>query len=284
MQGATTATTDVPEQARLDDRVAVVTGASRGIGRAAAMRLAEAGASVMVTARTESGIEETARQIRAAGGSASAFPVDVSDWEAVLRLARETEETFGPADIVVANAGVIEPVDDTWKVAPHAWSKNLTINLIGAFYTVRAFLPSMVDRDTGVLIFTSSGAATHPVVGWSAYCAAKAGLDHFVRNLAAELDERNVSVRAHTFYPGIVDTRMQKRIRQKSEEEFPRADQFRRYHETGALRPPEEPAALVWWLATPMAAEFHGQAVSIDDPSTRRRLAEDLGVPRFSGR
>jgi len=275
---------DMPEEARLDGQVAVVTGSGRGLGRATALRLAAAGASVIVNARTESEIEETAAQIRSAGGTARAVPADVSDWEAMLRLRREAEDAFGPADVVVANAGVIEPVDDTWEVSPRAWKKNLDVNLTGAFYTARAFLPSMVDRDAGVLIFTSSGAATHPVAGWSAYCAAKAGLDHFVRNLAAELDGRGVSVRAHAFYPGIVDTSMQARIREKSEEAFSGVDRFRRYHDTGALRPPEQPAALVWWLATPMAAEFHGQPVSIDDPEIRSRLADDLGVPRFPDR
>jgi len=284
MGEATMTTSEIPEGARLDGQIAVITGGGRGIGRAAAIRLAEAGASVMVTARTESEIEETAERIREGAGLARAFPADVSDWHEVRRLARETEQTLGPADVVVVNAGIVEPVGDTWEVDPHGWEKSLTINLIGAFFTARAFLPSMVERDTGALIFTSSGAATHTVAGWSAYCAAKAGLDHFVRNLAAELDEAQLSIRAHTFYPGVVDTSMQKRIRQKSEETFSEVGKYRRYHETGVLRPPEEPAALVWWLATPMAAEFHGRAVSIDDPETRRRLAEDLGVPQPSGR
>ncbi len=274
----------VPTRARLDDQVAVVTGGGRGIGRAAAIRLADAGARVMVTARTESQIEETAEEIEAAGGTAGAFPADVSDWDAVRRLARETEDTLGAADIVVANAGVIEPVGDTWEVEPEAWAKNLAVNLTGVFYTVRAFLPAMVDRGAGVLVFTSSGAATHPVAGWSAYCAAKAGLDHFVRNLAAELDERELPIRAHTFYPGVVDTSMQREIRHTSKDVFSGVDKYQRYHQEGVLRPPEEPAALIWWLVTPMAAEFHGRPVSIDDPQIRRRLAEDLGVPRFSGR
>ena len=278
------ATSEIPAEARLDGQVAVVTGGGRGIGRATAMRLAEAGARVMVTARTESEIKETAKRIRAGTGLARAFPADVSDWHEVRRLARETEQTLGPADVVVVNAGIVGPVGDTWEIDPHGWEKNLMINLTGAFFTARAFLPSMVERDTGVLIFTSSGAATHPVTGWSAYCAAKAGLDHFVRNLAAELNERGLAIRAHTFYPGVVDTSMQKRIRQTPEETFRGVEKYRRYHETGVLRPPEEPAALVWWLATPMAAEFHGRTVSIDDPDVRRRLAEDLGVPRFSGR
>lgn len=277
-------TDEVAGRERLDGRTAVVTGAGRGLGRAAAILLARAGASVVVTARTESDIEEVAGQIGADGGSAEPVAADVSDWDAVLRLAAETEQRFGPADIVVANAGVIEPVGDSWKAAPRAWGKNLDINLTGAFYTARAFLPAMVERDSGVLIFTSSGAAIRSVAGWSAYCAAKAGLEHFVRCLAAELDERQLSIRVHLFYPGVVDTSMQKRIRTKSKDEFPQVEKYRRYHETGVLRPPEEPAALIRWLATPMAAEFHGKAVSIDDAAIRERLAEDLDVPQFPAR
>jgi NAD(P)-dependent dehydrogenase (short-subunit alcohol dehydrogenase family) len=239
---------------------------------------------VVLTARTESEIEETADRIRADGGSARAFPADVSDWDSLCRLAEETERVFGAPQIVLANAGIVEPTGDSWEVAPHAWAENISINLTGAFYTVRAFLPQMVDRDTGTLIFTSSGAATHSIPGWSAYCAAKAGVDHLVGNLAAEIDQRGLSLRVHAFYPGVVDTSMQKRIRQKSEKKFPLVEKYRRYHREGVLRPPEEPAALVWWLATPMAARFHGQPVSIDDPSIQRRLVEDLGVPPLKSR
>lgn len=275
---------DSAQETRLDGQVAVVTGGGRGIGRAAAIRLAEAGASVMVSARTESEIERTAGQIRDGGGKASACPADVSEWDAMRELAQETERLFGTPHILVANAGVIEPVGAAWEVGPEAWARNLEINLIGAFYTVRAFLPAMVDRNSGVLIFSSSGAATHPVVGWSAYCAAKAGMDHLVRNLAEELDEHDLSIRVHAFYPGVVDTSMQKQIRSKAEEQFPRVDQFKGYYEEGVLRPAEEPGALIWWLATPMAAEYDGQAVSIDDPYIRARLAEDLGLPRFADR
>jgi len=274
----------IPDRARLDGKVAVVTGGGRGIGRAAAIRLAEAGARVVVTARTESEIAETANLIREGGGEARAISADVSDWAAVRSLAEQTEEAFGPADIVVANAGVIEPVGPTWEVDAEAWADNLRINLTGAFFTARAFLPSMVERDTGVLIFTSSGAASHPVVDWSAYCAAKAGLAHFVRNLLAEFDEFGVSVRAQTVIPGVVDTAMQRQIRRKSDDAFPGVDRYRTYHERGVLRPPEEPAALIWWLATPMAADMSGHAANIDDPRTRRRMAEDLEVPVPGGR
>lgn len=270
----------IPERARLEGKVAVVTGGGRGIGRATAFQLAEAGARVVVTARTESEILEVAGAIRRGGGEARAISADVSDWEAVTALVQETEQTFGEADIVVANAGVIEPVGPTWEVDAEAWADNVRINLTGAFFAARAFLPSMVVRDAGVLVFTSSGAASHPVVNWSAYCAAKAGLAHFVRNLRAEFDAFGILVRAYTVIPGVVDTGMQRKIRQKSEEAFPGVERYRMYHERGVLRPPEEPAALIWWLATPMAADLEGHLANIDDPEIRRRMAEDLQVAR----
>jgi NAD(P)-dependent dehydrogenase (short-subunit alcohol dehydrogenase family) len=274
----------VQDEARLDGKVAVVTGGGRGIGRATAMVLARAGAAVVVVARTAQQIEETAETIRQGGGQALAVSADVSGWSAVQRLAEETKRAFGPADIVVANAGVIAPVGDIWEVQPKDWARNLNVNLTGAFYTARAFLPAMVERRSGILIFVSSGAATHPVPGWSAYCAAKAGLDHFVRNLAAELDQRGLPVRVYTLYPGIVDTAMQERVRGMSEDQFSQAARFRAYYTDGWLRPPEEPGTLIWWLATPMAADLHGQVVSIDDAAIRNRMAADLDVPLFAAR
>ena len=108
--GTNVETSNIPQTARLDGQVAVVTGGGRGIGWAAAIRLAKAGPSVVVTARTVSEIEETARQIRASGGSSTAFPADVSDWDAMVSLAGEKVKTFASADIVVVNAGVIEPI------------------------------------------------------------------------------------------------------------------------------------------------------------------------------
>jgi NAD(P)-dependent dehydrogenase (short-subunit alcohol dehydrogenase family) len=272
------------KEARLDGKVAVVTGAGRGIGRAAAILLARAGAAVALAARTAEQIEETAEHIRKEGNKALAVPADVSDWTAVQRLAVEVERAFGPVGIVVANAGVIEPVGDTWELEPATWARNLTINLTGAFHTARAFLPAMVSLRQGIMIFVSSGAATHPVPGWSAYCAAKAGLDHFARNLASEIDGRGLSIRVHTLYPGIVATPMQEQIRGLSRSQFGSGDRFRAYHADGWLRPPEEPGTLIWWLATPMAADLHGQVASMDDASIRSRLAADFGMQPFKGR
>ncbi len=273
----------MPTGSDLQGKVAVVTGGGRGIGRATALTLAEAGAAVVVAARTRTQIEETAALIREAGGRAIAVPTDVSDWSAVARLAEETTRAFGPADIVVANAAVLHPVGPTWEVPPDLWAKNVEINLIGAFYTARAFLPAMLEQE-GVLIFVSSGAATHPVPTWSAYCASKAGLDHFARNLTEELAMAGSAVRLYVVYPGIVETAMQAEIRRLSPDQFPLVEKFRAYHTSGWLRPPQEPALLIRWLATPMAADWHGRILSIDDEAVRRRVARDLGLPPFKGR
>jgi NAD(P)-dependent dehydrogenase (short-subunit alcohol dehydrogenase family) len=240
------------------------------------LQLGQAGAAVVVAARTVTEVQDTAHEIRQAGGRAEALSADVSDLSTMRELAGETAAVFGLPDIVVANASILDPVGDSWEVEPEAWSRNIAVNLTGAFYTGRVFLPEMVRRGSGVLIFVSSGAASHPVPGWSAYCAAKAGLDHFVRNLAAELDQKELPIRVHLFYPGVVATDMQKEIRDLSPEQFSLVEKYHRYYEQNKLRPPEEPAQVIRWLATPLARDLHGQVASIDDEKIRNRVNTDL--------
>jgi NAD(P)-dependent dehydrogenase (short-subunit alcohol dehydrogenase family) len=272
------------ESAGLEGRVAVITGAGRGIGRAAALELARAGAAVVVAARHEAEVRETADKVQRAGGRALAVSADVSDWPSVQRLADRTREAFGPADIIVANAGVVEPAGDAWSVAPEAWAGNVAVNLTGAYFTWRVFAQAPRRNKGGVAIFVSSGAASHVIPGWSAYCAAKAGLEHFVRVAAEEADAQGLDVRLHAVRPGIVDTAMQEEVRGMSPERFRAVERFRGFHQKGWLRPPGEPAALIRWLCTPMAADLHGRVADIDDPAIRKRMAFDLGLPLFKGR
>ncbi len=275
---------NIPKEARLDGRVAVLSGAGRGIGRAAAIRLAQAGARTVLLARTPSQIQQARDEMRAHGWHADAFSCDVSRWQDVRRTAEEVLDLVGPPHVVVANAGVIDPVGDTWTLDPEAWAHNLAVNLTGAFHMVRAFLPAMMDAGRGVFIFTSSGAATHAVAGWSAYCAAKAGLDLFAKTLAEETQRTHPDLRIHLLYPGIVDTAMQERIRHIPPDRFVEVERFRAYKREGLLRSPEEPATLIWWLATPFAKDYHGRVASLDDPTVRQRLAQDLGLPLFRAR
>lgn len=268
----------------LHTKVAVVTGAGRGIGRAAAKLLANAGAKVVAASRTAEEVEATVELIREAGDGALGVVTDVGNWKAVSALAETAKAAFGPADLVVANAGILDPVGDSWEIDPADWQENVGVNLIGAFNIARAFLPDMEAAGHGTLILVSSGAAVHPIAGWSAYCAAKAGLDQFARTLAAELSQRSLGIRVHLLYPGVVATAMQERIRRENPARFPLVHRFRGYYEQGWLRPPEEPATLVWWLATPMAADLHGKVANIDDPEIRTRMANDLGLTPIGGR
>jgi NAD(P)-dependent dehydrogenase (short-subunit alcohol dehydrogenase family) len=272
------------ENTNLEGRVAVITGAGRGIGRATAIELARAGADVVLTARNQTQIEETAERVRQVGKRALVVSADVIDWHSMEQLVAQVRDAFGGVDIVVANAGVVEPVGDAWSVDPREWSHSVGINLKGAFYTFRGLVPLIQERMEGVVIFLSSGAAARIIPGWSAYCTAKAGIEHFVRVAAQELEERALRIRLHAVRPGIVDTAMQETARDIPSERFRLAGRFKGYHEKGWLRPPEEPAKLIRWLCTPMAADLHGQTVDLDDAAVRMRLASDLGLSVFKGR
>ncbi len=265
-------------QQKLHNHTAVITGGGRGIGRAAAILLAQKGAAVVVAARSTNEIEETAHIIQEQGGQAAAVPVDVSEWQQTQHLAQETESRFGPADILVVNAGTVQPLGMTWETPPEEWAGNITVNLTGAYFTLRAFLPQMVARRRGIIILVSSGAADRPFLGAGAYAAAKAGMNHFARNLVAELAEQDIPLQVYILSPGVVDTEMQVSLRATTPAEFPAVDRFRKYQESGVLRSPEEPAQVIYWLASGHAPDLTGQIVSLDDRKIRKRVVGDLGV------
>lgn len=272
------------KSARLDGQTAVITGGSRGIGRAAAQQLAQAGAQVMVNARDADELQRTVALIQENGGRAAFTPGDVAVWEDMQHLAAATREAFGPADILVVNAGILTPVEDLWNTDPENWANNLQVNLIGAYYATRAILPEMVARRNGRIIYVSSGVASRAQPGWTAYCAAKAGLEHMARTLAAEIDRKDLPIKVLVLHPGVVDTSMQADIRELAADSFADIDKYRNLHQQGSLRPPDEPAALIWWLATNLANEYHGQVVRLDDGSIRRRISQDLHLPLFADR
>jgi NAD(P)-dependent dehydrogenase (short-subunit alcohol dehydrogenase family) len=264
---------------KLEHQVAVVTGGGRGIGRATALMLARAGAAVVVTARTDGEIKETVQQIEAEGGRGMAMQADVSKWEQVEALSMDTKRVFSTPNLLVVNASVIEPVSLSWNTDPESWGNNIRVNLTGAYYTTRAFLPDMIAANRGKIVYISSGAASRSIPGWSAYCASKAGLDHFARNLAAELSSQEIPIESYIFYPGVVDTDMQGRIRRSTSEEFPQVDRYVGFKENGHLRHPDEPAQVILWLACGYASDLSGEIFRIDDEEIRKRVAADLGTP-----
>ena len=247
----------------LEGRVALVTGGSRGIGRASALALAAAGAKVAVLARDPSAGERTAGEIRRHGGQACAVAADVVDYAAVAAAVAAAESALGPLDILVNNAGVIAPIALLADTDPAAWEQNIRVNLVGAYNVVRAVLPALVSRASGTIVNLSSGAAHHPLEGWSAYAAAKAGLAMLTRSIA--LEAGSAGVRVFGFGPGTTDTDMQATIRASG---LNRVSRIRR----ADLIPVAEPAAAIVYLCTPAADDLNGREIDLRDPNFRGRL------------
>jgi len=187
----------------LADRVAIVTGAGRGIGRAVAQALAREGAAVALAARTRAEVAAVAEAIRNAGGRALAVPTDVSQDAQVEALVDETVGQLGPVDILVNAAGVAAfgPVAGA---KPGDWDAMLAVNLRAVMVCCRAVLPSMLRRRSGTIVNVASVAASRPIAGAAAYAATKAGVVAWSRALAEEL--RADGVRVGVISPGAVDT------------------------------------------------------------------------------
>ena len=247
-------------------QTAWVTGGGRGIGRAAALALASLGASVAVSARTQSEVDEVAGELRDLGASAEAFVCDVSDWQAVIETLGQIESTLGTVDVLVNNAGVLGRLGRTWETSPGDWARVIAINLVGAYYCTRAVLPSMVERRRGSIVNISSGAGSFAAPNWSAYAASKAGLDHFTRSLAVELAD--TGVRVNSLHPGIVETEMVQTLRTAPPEELPesRRQFFVKMTAKGRVIDPTVAGQVVAWLAA--AGDLNGAVLdALDDPT-----------------
>jgi NAD(P)-dependent dehydrogenase (short-subunit alcohol dehydrogenase family) len=247
----------------LSGKVIIITGASRGIGEAAAVALGRAGATVMLAARDGALAGSVAQRIIDAGGRAAARACDVSDYWAVGQLVAETIGRFGRVDVLVNNAGVIQPIASLLDSDPAEWARNIEINLIGAYYAVRAVLPAMVTQGGGTIINVSSGAAIRPLEGWSAYCSGKAGLHMLTRAIALETGEKGI--RVFGFQPGTTDTDMQVLIRASGINQIsqiPRAN----------LTPVAHPAAGIVYLCTAAADDLNGKEFSLRDEDFQSRL------------
>jgi NAD(P)-dependent dehydrogenase (short-subunit alcohol dehydrogenase family) len=229
----------------LNGKTALVTGASRGIGRAIALALADAGVASVLVARTERDLYETAELVEARGGKALALVANVAEPASAVRTVEQAVAALGPIDILVNNAATVEPLGPSREMDPAAWAASLGINVIAPASLGFALLPRMIDAGWGRIVNVSSNIVAHPgsMIGGNAYAATKAALEAHTLNLAAELDGTGVT--ANVYRPGLVDTAMQALIRTTGVGRVSEAThaRFVRNHEQRVLITPAQSAS-----------------------------------------
>src|SRR3989338_1560856 len=194
---------------RLQDRIAVITGASRGIGRAVALGMAAEGAHVILVARTVGGLEEVDDEIRKVGGKATLVPFDLTDLPAIDRLGATIFERWGKLDILVGNAGSLGTLTPLSHLEPKDWDKTLAINVTANWRMIRSFEPLLKRSDAGRAIFVTSGAAQKCKPYWGSYSITKAALDAMMKTWAAEVEKS--AIRVNPVSPGPTRTAMRKK-------------------------------------------------------------------------
>jgi NAD(P)-dependent dehydrogenase (short-subunit alcohol dehydrogenase family) len=190
----------------LADRIALVTGASRGIGYATALALAKAGAHVVAVARTQGGLEELYDAIAEVGGSATGVPLDLKDHDGIDRLGASLNERYGKLDVLVANAGLLGTLSPLGHIEPKVWDDVMAVNVTANYRLIRSLDPLLQKSDAGRAVFLTSGAAWVAMAYWGVYSVSKAAVELMARIYAAETASTNV--RVNIFNPGPIRTRM----------------------------------------------------------------------------
>jgi NAD(P)-dependent dehydrogenase (short-subunit alcohol dehydrogenase family) len=194
----------------LADRIALVTGASRGIGYATALALARAGAHIVAIARTVGGLEELDDAVRAAGSAATLVPLDMTDYPGIYRLAAALDERYRRLDVLIGNAAVVGPRSPLSHVEPKAWDEVLAVNVTANWHLIRAMDPLLQRSAAGRAVLLTSGAATTTRAYAGPYSVSKAALNALARTYAAETV--TTSVRVNLFNPGPTRTRMRAQV------------------------------------------------------------------------
>ncbi len=251
------------EHIDLTGKTAIITGASRGIGEAAARRLAKANANVVALARSKADIERIASEL---GENARAIICDIADWHTVSAAFDRVFTEFGKVDILVNNAGIIDPINRIEDADVEGWSRAVDINLKGVLHCIRAVLPFMKANGEGTIINISSGAATSALEGWSHYCSTKAAVLMLTRCVAKEEGENGI--RCVGLSPGTVATEFQRQIKAAGINPVSKLDWSQHI-------PPEWAAEAIAWLTTEESRVHDGGDFSIKTPAGR----ETVGLP-----
>ncbi len=260
--------TDQRSKQQAGPRLALVTGAGRGLGQAFALGLAARGDRVVAVARSADQLRETERLAEADGGSVAAIACDVSDHQAVAALERDVADRFGSPSILVNAAGIFGPIDLVRDADPEHWARTIMVDAVAPFFTANAFVGGMLDAGWGRIVNVTSAASLHPPGPInSAYGTAKAALNQFTRHLAAEIAGSGVT--ANVIHPGDVKTAMWADIRERvaglgsvAENYLAWAD----WVEATGGDPPEKAVALVLHLTSEAGADTNGEFCWIDDP------------------
>ncbi|MEQ6249743.1 SDR family oxidoreductase [Sulfitobacter sp. HNIBRBA3233] len=241
-------------------KTVMITGASRGIGAEAARVFAKAGANVALLARSQDDIATLAGEI---GQQAIAIPCNVARFSELSSAVETTVSAFGGLDVLINNAGVVEPISHIADADPDAWGQLIDINVKGVFYGVRAALPALRANGGGSVLTISSGAAHNAIEAWSAYCASKAAVNMF--NRALHLEEHANGIRAIGLSPGTVATEMQRKIKASGINPVSQLD-----WETHI--PADWPAKCLLWMCSPEADDWCGDEISLRDEDIRSKV------------
>jgi len=244
----------------MQGKVVAITGASRGIGAEAARVFAAAGAKVALLARSEGEIDALAAEI---GPAALALRCDVADWASVQQAIATVVQRFGRLDVLVNNAGTIDPIARLADVDPAAWGRAVDVNLKGVFHGLRAAIPVMRAQGSGTIITVSSGAARAALEGWSSYCAGKAGA--LMLTQAAHLEEGPHGIRVLGLSPGTVATEMQVKVKASGINPVSQLD-------PAVHIPADWPARALLWMCGPDADPWLGTDVMLRDEAVRKAV------------
>jgi NAD(P)-dependent dehydrogenase (short-subunit alcohol dehydrogenase family) len=244
----------------LRGKTVLITGASRGIGAEAARVFADAGANVALVARTEDAIADLTAEL---GSKAMAIPCDVSRFWEVQTAVNACVSTFGSLDVLINNAGAIEPISHLSDADPDAWGHVIDINLKGVFHGMRAAMPVMMENGGGTILTIGSGAAHGPVEAWSHYCSSKAGALMLTR--MADKEAREKGIRAISLSPGTVATKMQKEIKASGVNPVSQLNWEDHI-------PPEWVAKTLLWMCGSQADDWLGAEISLRDEEIRKAV------------